>query len=169
MVTNNVILRSARIYLWNAVCHAAITGDQDSGKSRLSWNDNQIKKLREMWLSGATDGELISAFGRSANAIAIKAHRLGLPPRAEAVATNAVSRLPVLAPRRKDAVDYPDHDERAETNIRPKAVGKVRNCLMCGGEFWSSHAGERVCSSCKSTEFWRNGAAVFGNRGGGDW
>jgi len=169
MAHNFPLLRSSSISLWGRVLFAAITGDHDGSKTRLSWNDAQIRKLREMWLSGAPDGELIAEFGRSANAIAIKAHRLGLPPRAEAVATNAVARLPVMAPRRKDAVDYPDQDERDEKLTRPKAVGKVRNCLMCGVEFWSSHAGERICSSCKSTEFWRNGASVFGHRGNSDW
>jgi len=154
---------------------AASTADEGDGggrRGRSSWNDEQIKKLRRMWLSGASDADLISEFGRSANAIAIKAHRLGLPPRAEAVATNAVEELPPEAPRRDDAVDYPEDDFGDEPKPRkPKSVGKVRNCLMCGVEFWSSHAGERICSSCKSTEFWRNGAYAFGHakHSGDDW
>lgn len=125
-----------------------------------------------MWLSGSTDAELIAEFGRSANAIAIKAHRLGLPPRAEAVAAGAVDELPPEVPRRADAVDYPEDDHGGEARPKkPKSVGKVRNCLMCGVEFWSSHAGERICSSCKSTEFWRNGAYAFGHSRGHqeDW
>lgn len=167
MPKNLSFLRSCARSLWDIVLTSAVTDGHDPAKGRASWNDVQVRKLREMWLSGAPDGDLIAEFGRSANAIAIKAHRLGLPPRAEAVATNAVARLPTIAPRRKDAVDYPDEDGLEEKLSRPKAVGKVRNCLMCGVEFWSSHSGERICSSCKSTEFWRNGSSVFGHRSGG--
>lgn len=25
---------------------------------------------------------------------------------------------------------------------------KVRRCLMCGGDFWSAHAGNRMCARC---------------------
>ena len=92
--------------------------------------------------------------------------------RAEAVATNAVDELPPEAPKRGDALDYPEEDWGDEPKPKkPKSVGKVRNCLMCGVEFWSSHSGERICSSCKSTEFWRNGAYAFGHGGGDgdDW
>lgn len=154
--------------------HAMTGSAAGSGRrGRSSWNDDQIKKLQRMWLGGSTDAELIAEFGRSANAIAIKAHRLGLPPRAEAVATNAIDELPPEAPMRADAVDFPDEFKGREQQRpkRPKSTGKVRNCLMCGVEFWSSHAGERICSSCKSTEFWRNGAYAFGHTGhagGGD-
>jgi len=157
-----------------ACAHSDAASGRSGGgrKGRSSWNDEQIKKLRRMWLSGSTDADLINEFGRSANAIAIKAHRLGLPPRAEAVATNAIDELPPEAPKRADAVDYPDEDYGDEPRPqKPKSVGRVRNCLMCGVEFWSSHAGERICSSCKSTEFWRNGAYAFGHGGadGDDW
>ena len=33
---------------------------------------------------------------------------------------------------------------------------KERKCLMCGTKFTSSHFGERVCQSCKSTSAWRD-------------
>ena len=36
-------------------------------------------------------------------------------------------------------------------------VSKNRKCLMHGGEFLSSHIGERVCPSCKSTSIWSSG------------
>jgi len=169
MAKNLSLVRFRALSVWDVVVSSAFSDGSDVGKGRASWNDDQIKKLRDMWLSGRLDAELIAEFGRSANAIAIKAHRLGLPPRAEAVATNAASRLPTMAIRRKDAVDYPDQEEHEDKLSRPKAVGRVRGCLMCGVEFWSSHSGERICSSCKSTEFWRNGAAVFGHRGGGEF
>jgi hypothetical protein len=37
---------------------------------------------------------------------------------------------------------------------------KTRPCLMCGTRFTSSHYGERVCSNCKTTAAWREGAGA---------
>jgi hypothetical protein len=47
---------------------------------------------------------------------------------------------------------------RSEMNKKPqsdKLVAKSRKCLMCMGEFQSSHIGERVCHNCKGTSTWR--------------
>jgi hypothetical protein len=126
---------------------------------RASWSKDQVETLRQMWLAGASDVELTESLGRSANAIAIKAHRMGLPPRAEAVAVMAHQEQE----RRRAAGE--EVDEAFES--RPKPTAKIRNCLMCGVKFWSSHAGERICPDCKSTDFWRNGAWMEDHSGGG--
>ena len=39
-------------------------------------------------------------------------------------------------------------------------LSKVRQCLRCKAEFRSEWAGERVCSHCKSSHAWRNGAPL---------
>ncbi|GAB5389515.1 MAG: hypothetical protein Alpg2KO_24830 [Alphaproteobacteria bacterium] len=125
---------------------------------RVSWTKDQVVTLRDMWLRGASDAELEEALDRSANAIAIKAHRLGLPPRAEAV----------IQMQGGEAVKHaPGADEEDWEYERPKPIGKIRSCLMCQSEFWSSHAGERICPDCKSTDFWRNGSWM--SEGGGGW
>lgn len=49
---------------------------------------------------------------------------------------------------------------RVEARSKPKAkhhVEKQRKCLMCQGEFTSSHFGERVCQPCKGSAAWRDG------------
>lgn len=122
--------------------------------TRASWSKDQVQTLRQMWLSGSSDAELTASLGRSANAIAIKAHRLGLPPRAEAVAALAGEQANPPPPRRSKA----DIGEIPLT--RPKPTAKIRKCLMCRSDFWSSHAGERICGDCKSTDFWRNGSWI---------
>jgi hypothetical protein len=37
-------------------------------------------------------------------------------------------------------------------------VAKVRQCLRCKATFPSEWSGERICSRCKSSNAWRNGA-----------
>jgi len=48
------------------------------------------------------------------------------------------------------------------TNARgdrpPKDVPKTRRCLRCIAVFHSDWAGERICTQCKNTAAWRNGA-----------
>jgi len=119
-----------------------------AGTKRTAWTKEQTEQLRDLWLQGATDQELEEALGRSANAIAIKAHRMGLPPRAKATAVLSNGDEVQLLQGEEDYL---------EPVSRPKPVGKVRTCLMCSSEFWSSHAGERICPDCKSTDFWRSG------------
>lgn len=43
----------------------------------------------------------------------------------------------------------------------PETVAKVRRCLMCGTDFHSAHAGERVCSRCRQSKVWREGDTPF--------
>jgi hypothetical protein len=45
-------------------------------------------------------------------------------------------------------------------DIRPEDEVKVRRCLMCGDEFESSWAGERVCKRCRSSHNWRHGVGA---------
>jgi hypothetical protein len=50
-------------------------------------------------------------------------------------------------------------DNKKPTSDRPEHH-KKRKCLMCGQFFLSHHYGERVCSACKGTAAWREGAAA---------
>ncbi len=126
---------------------AAAASASKAAPKRTTWQKDQVEVLRELWLKGASDQELEEALGRSANAIAIKAHRMGLPPRAKAVAQLAGG-------QEVQQVDL-DDDYLAPLE-RPKPVGKLRKCLMCTTDFWSSHAGERICPDCKGTDYWRS-------------
>jgi hypothetical protein len=46
----------------------------------------------------------------------------------------------------------------APSDQSPWDVPKVRQCLRCQATFHSEWAGERICSHCKKTAGWRNGA-----------
>ncbi len=37
-------------------------------------------------------------------------------------------------------------------------IRKIRQCLRCKASFPSGWSGERICSRCKSSNAWRNGA-----------
>ena len=50
-------------------------------------------------------------------------------------------------------------DAKQDTNqdVEPQYIRKLRRCLMCGQDFESDWAGERICRKCKSTEAYRRG------------
>ena len=49
----------------------------------------------------------------------------------------------------------------------PEPVAKRRRCLMCGTDFHSDHAGQRVCPKCRQSKAWREGdMPSYGGRRG---
>jgi hypothetical protein len=48
-----------------------------------------------------------------------------------------------------------DEDVRPDTGRKYEA--KIRKCLMCGTQFPSEWAGERICRKCRSSSTWRRG------------
>ena len=57
--------------------------------------------------------------------------------------------------------------ENTDTEVIERVhVAKKRRCLMCGTDFPSAHAGERVCSRCRQSKAWRDGdMPSYGRRG----
>jgi len=45
----------------------------------------------------------------------------------------------------------------------PWNTPKVRQCLRCEATFSSNWSGERICSRCKGSNAWRNGAPLRSN------
>ncbi|MDC0493898.1 global cell cycle regulator GcrA-like protein, partial [Alphaproteobacteria bacterium] len=45
------------------------------------WTDERLEKLKELWTQGLSISQIGEALGVSRNAIAGKAHRMGLPKR----------------------------------------------------------------------------------------
>ncbi len=43
---------------------------------------------------------------------------------------------------------------------------KTRECLRCSAAFESEWSGERICTRCKSTTAWRNGAPLIARPSG---
>lgn len=58
--------------------------------------------------------------------------------------------------------------KNTDEDMAPTApVAKQRRCLMCGTDFHSAHAGERVCSRCRQSKAWREGdMPSYGGRRG---
>jgi len=55
------------------------------------------------------------------------------------------------------------HMKKTSTQEKKKQTeAKVRRCLMCGRDFESAWAGERVCKRCRSSHDWRHGMAGTG-------
>ncbi|HEY0115735.1 MAG TPA: GcrA family cell cycle regulator [Allosphingosinicella sp.] len=82
----------------------------------MSWTDERIERLREMWTRGMTASQIADELGAvSRNAVIGKAHRLGLQSRPSPVKPNeAAAPAPVPAaaeaapePAQPEAVDFP--------------------------------------------------------------
>ena len=122
-----------------------ITSDEDDMPLRSGpWSDDEINLLFSLWATGASNAKISSRLNRRENAIAVKASRLKLPPK---------------------ATIFEGHDLGQVRNRNPQA--KVRACLTCRRQFFSDGPGNRVCDICKSSAAWSGEGAYtvqFGGR-----
>jgi hypothetical protein len=94
------------------------------------WSDEEISLLTRLWAENVSNLDISRRIGRRENAIAIKASRLSLPPKAQIAARAAMEKHP----------------------RNPKA--RVRPCLTCSRQFFSEGVGHRICDACKSSRSW---------------
>ena len=59
------------------------------------WTDERLEKLKELWTQGLSISQIGEALGVSRNAIAGKAHRMGLPKRPSPISRPKVEKLKV--------------------------------------------------------------------------
>jgi hypothetical protein len=90
------------------------------------WSEGDEALLRRLWTEGLPNEVIAARLGRNINAIAVKANRIGLPPKRDLAATTGLG---------------------GEARFRP--------CLRCGSEFLSEHKGHRCCDTCKRSAAWR--------------
>jgi GcrA cell cycle regulator len=92
----------------------------------MSWTDERIEQLRQMWERGMTASQIADELGGvSRNAVIGKAHRLGLQARPSPVKATEASAKPAAVPaaRKTPAPAKPDHsaiDEPRVAKPQPK-------------------------------------------------
>jgi GcrA cell cycle regulator len=62
------------------------------------WTDERLEKLKELWTQGLSISQIGEALGVSRNAIAGKAHRMGLPKRPSPISRPKVEKPKVAVP-----------------------------------------------------------------------
>ena len=62
------------------------------------WTDERLEKLKELWTQGLSISQIGEALGVSRNAIAGKAHRMGLPKRPSPISRPKVEKPKVVMP-----------------------------------------------------------------------
>lgn len=111
-----------------------------------TWTDAELARAKELRREGYTVGTIAgmlrAEFGSERTGLAVQAVFRNLRQRGLAVETVS------------------DHDRAAAREKHRQAELAAANlvrrkCLRCGGGFDSHGPGNRVCSSCKSTEVWR--------------
>lgn len=87
----------------------------------MSWTDERIEQLRQMWERGMTASQIADELGGvSRNAVIGKAHRLGLQARPSPVkATEAAAKPAAASPARKAAAPARSEPAAASTEARP--------------------------------------------------
>ena len=63
------------------------------------WTDQRLEKLKELWTQGLSISQIGGALGVSRNAIAGKAHRMGLPKRPSPISRPKVEKPKVFMPK----------------------------------------------------------------------
>jgi GcrA cell cycle regulator len=86
----------------------------------MSWTDERIERLKDMWTRGMTASQIADELGAvSRNAVIGKAHRLGLQSRPSPVKANeaAPATTPAAAPAAPPAAPPPTNDVLATTAL----------------------------------------------------
>ena len=91
----------------------------------MSWTDERIERLKEMWSRGITASQIADELGGvSRNAVIGKAHRLGLQARPSPVKPNEPEPAPAPPPKKARAAApaaAPADDEELEAEAEPPA------------------------------------------------
>ena len=62
------------------------------------WTDERLEKLKELWTQGLSISQIGEALGVSRNAIAGKAHRMGLPKRPSPISRTKFEKPKIVMP-----------------------------------------------------------------------
>ena len=89
------------------------------------WTDERLEELKKLWAQGLSISQIGEALGVSRNAIAGKAHRMGLPKR-----PSPISKKKVEKPRVEPVVDEQDLPLRLE--LRQLVWSRSKCCWPTG-------------------------------------
>ena len=83
----------------NICWHNQVNGDEDKmAETASAWTEERLEKLRKLWAEGLSITQIGDALGVSRNAIAGKAHRMGLPKRPSPIAKSKPKAAPKTTP-----------------------------------------------------------------------
>ena len=89
------------------------------------WTDERLEELKKLWAKGLSISQIGEALGVSRNAIAGKAHRMGLPKR-----PSPINRLRAEKPKAEAAVEEQDLPLRLE--LRQLVWSRSKCCWPTG-------------------------------------
>lgn len=121
-------------------------------RDQRPWTEEEVRILVEAWFEGLRPADLAARLpGRSLSAVKVRASRLQLPRRDKA---DGKLVAPPLAPEKTQA---PAAKSNEAALRRPGDTAKMRACLRCETQFYSSWAGDRICGSCRRSDDWQSG------------
>ena len=105
----------------------------------MSWTEERIQELRDLWQAGHSASQIGAMMGVSKNAVVGKAHRLKLPARPSPIRAQGSKPRPAPKPRtpRPVALRRPAPAPEAPPRIAPRPVrahGGTKECLWPIGD-----------------------------------
>jgi GcrA cell cycle regulator len=101
-----------------------------------SWTDERLEQLRGLWDKGLSISQIGEQLGVSRNAIAGKAHRMGLPKRPSPIAKGAAEKKVPVAP------EMPERDVPLRLELRRLEWSRSKCCWPSGDP---KHKGFSFC------------------------
>ena len=113
----------------------------------------RINQVINLFKQGYTDRAMAELVGVSISTVKEYRTAAGL------YRTGPYKRVEDRAPKINEDYKKPPQ-QTPQTDVRPALSTlqeKLRKCLRCSRLFQSRHAGERVCTNCRSSSAWRDG------------
>lgn len=91
-----------------------LRSDETNSRQKLTWSEERVRKLRELWISGLNATQIAAELGISRNAVIGKVHRLGLSDRSNPALIEAFEALAVAddgpPPRKLSLLELNQHE-----------------------------------------------------------
>ena len=126
----------------------------------MSWNDDNVARLRELWDQGLPTAQIGKLLGFTKNAVVGKAHRIGLERRPSPIRRTAVkpdrkkARSPIIPKLNFESIkEEVKETPKTQNNFQPVVKNLFSNHTKRGCEWPDGHPDESSFSFCGKERF----------------
>ena len=126
----------------------------------MSWNDDNVARLKELWDQGLPTAQIGKLLGFTKNAVVGKAHRIGLERRPSPIRRTAVkpdrkkARSPIVPKLNFDAINEESKETlKPQQNLNPTIKNLFTNHTKRGCEWPEGHPDESDFKFCGKDRF----------------
>ena len=125
----------------------------------MSWNENNVARLKELWDQGLPTAQIGKLLGFTKNAVVGKAHRIGLERRPSPIRRTAVkpdrkkARSPIVPKLNFEAEKKEVREESKQQNFQPTVKNLFVSQTKRGCEWPEGHPDESDFKFCGKDRF----------------